>query len=136
GTKLGRGLPRGDMGRIGLDIFQRNGRIVYAIVEAAAPESGSYRSVDGGDTWEQLGRLNPRPMYYSQVRIDPKDERRIYLLGSSRGFHVSDDGGRSFRDLFTEVHSEDHALWIDPDDSNHLIVGGDGGVSISWDRGL
>ena len=105
------------------------------MVEAAGHETGIYRSTNHGDVWEQISNLNPRPMYYSQIRIDPKDRNRVYLLGSNRGFYVSDDGGKDFRDVFSTVHSEDHALWIDPDDTNHLIVGGDGGVSISWDRG-
>ncbi|MGE5246504.1 MAG: WD40/YVTN/BNR-like repeat-containing protein [Betaproteobacteria bacterium] len=134
-TKLANGLPKGDKGRIGLAVFAGDGRIVYATVEAKGVESGVYRSLDRGDTWEQINTLNPRPMYYSQIRIDPKDRDRIYLLGSNRGFYISDDGGRNFRDVFSTVHSEDHALWIDPRDPNHLIVGGDGGVSISWDRG-
>jgi photosystem II stability/assembly factor-like uncharacterized protein len=135
-TRLVNGLPGGDKGRIGLDIFRGDSRFVFAVIEAAGGESGVYRSSDHGDTWTQLGSLNPRPMYFSQVRVDPKDRNRVYLLGSNRGFYVSDDGGEVFRDIFSTVHSEDHALWIDPGDTNHLIVGGDGGVSISWDRGL
>ncbi len=173
-AKLTKGLPQGDKGRIGLDIFQGNTRVIYATVEAGggrgsagapagragaagaagarggAPpsrgggealsqgggEGGVYRTTDGGESWERLTSLNPRPSYYSQIRVDPKDANRVYLLGSNRGFYVSDDGGRNFRDIFSNVHSEDHALWIDPEDPNHLIVGGDGGVSISWDRGL
>jgi photosystem II stability/assembly factor-like uncharacterized protein len=134
-TKLTAGLPKGDKGRIGLDLFHADGRIVYAVVEAKGHDSGVYRSTDRGDTWTQLGSLNPRPMYYSQIRIDPKDKSRVYLLGSNRGFYISDDGGRDFKEVFSTVHSEDHALWIDPDDTNHLLVGGDGGVSVSWDRG-
>ena len=134
-TKLTSGLPGSDKGRIGLDIFRGDPRLVYAVVEAPGRESGVYRSTDGGDTWAAWSTLNPRPMYYSQIRADPKDRNRVYLLGSNRGFYISDDGGRTFRDVFSAVHSEDHALWIDPDDTNHLIVGGDGGVSISWDRG-
>ena len=133
--KLTNGLPRGDKGRIGLDIFHGDGHVVYAVVEAAGRENGIYRTTNRGDTWEQISNLNPRPMYFSQIRIDPKDRNRLYLLGSNRGFYVSDDGGKDFRDVLSTVHSEDHALWIDPDDTNHLIVGGDGGVSISWDRG-
>jgi photosystem II stability/assembly factor-like uncharacterized protein len=134
-TKLTSGLPAVDKGRIGLDIFHGDPRVVYAVVEAAGRDSGVYRSADAGDTWDAWSSLNPRPMYYSQIRADPKDRNRVYLLGSNRGFYVSDDGGKNFRDVFSAVHSEDHALWIDPDDTNHLIVGGDGGVSISWDRG-
>ena len=140
-------MPTVDKGRIGLDLWARDGRVVYAIVEAGRPagrggegggnsaEGGVFRSLDRGDTWEHLTNLNPRPSYYSQIRVDPKDRSRVYILGSNRGFYISDDGGRNFRDVFSTIHSEDHALWVDPDDPNHLIVGGDGGVSISWDRG-
>ena len=148
-TKLTGGLPSGDKGRIGLDIFHADGRVVYAVVEAGArpntgrgegggvtsTEGGVFRTLDRGDTWERLTTLNPRPSYFSQIRVDPKDRSRVYMLGSNRGFYISDDGGRNFRDVFSTIHSEDHALWIDPDDPNHLMVGGDGGVSISWDRG-
>jgi photosystem II stability/assembly factor-like uncharacterized protein len=134
-TRLTSGLPPGDRGRIGLDIFRGDPRLVYAVVEAVGRDSGVYRSIDGGDTWTLWSTLNPRPMYFSQIRADPRDRNRVYLLGSNRGFYMSDDGGKTFRDVFSAVHSEDHALWIDPDDTNHLIVGGDGGVSISWDRG-
>ncbi|HUL74946.1 MAG TPA: hypothetical protein VLT86_17670 [Vicinamibacterales bacterium] len=165
--KLTNGLPAGDKGRIGMDIYKGDGTIVYAIVEAPtggagrggagrggggaaqpAPanqppsEAGLYRSVDGGEHWEHLSPLNTRPNYYSQIRVDPKDRNRLYELGSNRGFFVSDDGGRTFKDIFQNspgqslIHGEDHALWVDPADPSHLIIGGDGGVSISWDRGL
>jgi photosystem II stability/assembly factor-like uncharacterized protein len=150
-TKLTNGLPPGDKGRIGLDVFQMDARIVYAIVEAGgrpaggrggggeggvrSTEGGVFRSTDRGDSWERLSSMNPRPSYYSQIRIDPKDKSRVYILGSNRGFYISDDAGRDFREVFSTVHSEDHALWIDPDDPNHLLLGGDGGVSVSWDRG-
>ena len=134
-TRLSNGLPQGDKGRIGLDVFHADPRVIYAVVEAAGRESGVYRSADHGETWQAWSTLNPRPMYYSQIRADPKDPARVYLLGSNRGFYISNDGGKTFADVFSTIHSEDHALWIDPDDTNHLIVGGDGGVSISWDRG-
>ena len=134
-SRLSNGLPQGDKGRIGLDIFQADPRVIFAVVEADGRDSGVYRSADGGDTWQAWSTLNPRPMYFSQIRADPKDAMRVYLLGSNRGFYISNDGGKTFADVFSTIHSEDHALWIDPDDTNHLIVGGDGGVSISWDRG-
>jgi photosystem II stability/assembly factor-like uncharacterized protein len=133
-TELTKGLPGGDKGRIGLAVFPGDTRIVYAVVESAA--GGVFRSLDRGDTWQHLTAMNPRPMYYSRIYPDPRDSLRVYLMGSNRGLYISDDGGRSFRDVFSNVHGEDHTLWIDPENTNHLIVGGDGGVSISFDRGL
>jgi len=106
---------------------------VYAIVEARRGEQGIYRSTDRGDTWEHISTTNNRPMYYSLLRIDPNNPERIYLGGSS--LYKTDDGGHNFtNDAATEVHSDHHALWIDPANSSHLILGGDGGVSVSWDR--
>ena len=150
-TELTKGLPEGDKGRIGVDIFRGDGNVVYALVEANARaprrpgaggggggrgggpnESGLYRSLDRGDTWERMSGTNPRPMYYSQVRIDPSNPDRIYVLGTQ--LMVSDDGGRTFRsDGATQIHVDHHALWINPNDPDHLILGSDGGVSASWD---
>jgi photosystem II stability/assembly factor-like uncharacterized protein len=141
-TRLSNGLPAGDLGRIGLDLFPSDGRVVYATVEAGNGASGLYRTVNAGAMWERLATLNTRPSYYSQVRLDPKDRNRVYMLGSNRGFYLSHDAGRTFADIFagvpgaSKIHGEDHALWVDPDDPNHLIIGGDGGVSVSRDRGL
>ncbi|MDE2982341.1 MAG: hypothetical protein OXU74_14210 [Gemmatimonadota bacterium] len=146
-TELTEGLPEGDKGRIGLDIYRRDGNVVFALVEADArapgqgfgggagsdAKNGVYRSNDRGETWEHLSTTNNRPMYYSQIRVDPNDPERIYLGGSS--LFRSSDGGRNFTpDAAAEVHLDHHALWIDPADSDHLILAGDGGVSISWDR--
>ncbi len=146
-TELTEGLPEGDKGRIGLDIYRGDGNVVFALVEADArapgqgfgggagsdAQNGVYRSTDRGETWEHLSTTNNRPMYYSQIRVDPNDPERIYLGGSS--LFRSSDGGRSFTpDAAAGVHLDHHALWIDPADSDHLILAGDGGVSISWDR--
>jgi photosystem II stability/assembly factor-like uncharacterized protein len=135
-TKLTNGLPPGDKGRIGIDLFPSDSRVVYATVEAAPGAAGVYRTIDGGANWEKMSSTNTRPMYYSQIRLDPKDRNRIYMLGSNRGFYFSDDAGKTFTERFSNVHGEDHALWVDQDDPNHLIVGGDGGVSITWDRAV
>lgn len=134
-TLLSNGLPQGDKGRIGLAIYARDPRIVYATIEATPPGAGIYRTLDAGATWTRTSTLNIRPNYYSQIRIDPQDASNIYTLGSNRGFYVSTDSGRSFLEIFSDVHGEDHALWLDPDAPNHMVVGGDGGVSITWDRG-
>ena len=132
--RLTKGLPSGDLGRIGLDIYAADPKVVFATVEAK--DGGVFRTSDAGETWEKLATLNTRPSYYSQIRVDPKDKNRVYTLGSNRGFYVSNDAGKTFVDTgVSGVHGEDHALWIDPDNTHHLIIGGDGGVSISWDRG-
>jgi photosystem II stability/assembly factor-like uncharacterized protein len=146
--ELTNGLPEGDMGRIGLDMFQGDGNLVLAVIEADARDpsrgfgsqgpaserkSGVYRSTDRGETWQKISDTNPRPMYYGQIRIDPTDPERVYVLGTQ--LMVSDDGGKTFRsDGAQQIHVDHHALWIDPNDSDHLIIGSDGGVSASFDR--
>lgn len=145
--ELTEGLPAGDKGRIGLDIYRRDGNFVCALVEAdlripgqgfggggnGDVRNGVYCSTDRGMTWEHRSTTNNRPMYYSQIRIDPNDPERMYLGGSDL-FRTS-DGGRNFtNDAADGVHLDHHALWINPENSDHLILGSDGGVSISWDR--
>jgi len=138
------GLPRGDKGRIGLDIYRRDGNLVCALVEAdlrgpgqggapASEENGVYCSTDRGLTWSQRSTTNNRPMYYSQIRIDPNDPERMYLGGSDL-FRTSDGGYTFTNDAAAGVHLDHHALWINPADSDHLILGSDGGVSVSHDR--
>jgi photosystem II stability/assembly factor-like uncharacterized protein len=131
-TRLEEGLPDGELGRIGLDIYRRDGNLVFATVEARRGQTGLYGSTDRGDTWEKLSDTNPRPMYFSQIRVDPNDTKRIYLGGQN--LMRSDDGGKTFTDDGARnVHLDHHALWIDPRDSNHLLLGSDGGVSTSFD---
>ncbi len=137
-TRLTRGLPKGDKGRIGVDLYRKDPRILYALVEAQ--EGGLFRSEDRGESWERVNKLNPRPMYYSKLRVDPNDAKRLYVLGAP--FYVSDDGGKTFQrntDMtpvtiseFTEITIR---LWVDPANSRHLILGGDGGLYFSWDAG-
>ena len=131
-AKIDTGLPAGPKGRIGMDIYRKNPNVLYARVEHAT-ESGVYRTDDGGANWRKLSATNPRPMYFSQIRIDPSTDSRIYVLGVS--LHVSDDGGRTFRDDGAErIHVDHHAFWINPADPKHLMIGNDGGVSMSHDR--
>jgi photosystem II stability/assembly factor-like uncharacterized protein len=94
---------------------------------------GLYKSVDGGESWTRLNSLNPRPMYFSQVRVDPNDDQYIYVLGIA--LYRSGDGGKSFKpDGGRGVHGDHHALWIDPRDGRHMILGGDGGAYVTYDR--
>ena len=95
---------------------------------------GIYKSADGGSTWERINSLNPRPMYYSQIRVDPSDDQRLYILGTS--LWRSEDGGATFTSDGADrsVHVDHHALWIDPADGRHMILGNDGGIYITHDR--
>ncbi|OFW46491.1 MAG: hypothetical protein A3J29_19415 [Acidobacteria bacterium RIFCSPLOWO2_12_FULL_67_14b] len=130
--KLETGIPAGPKGRIGLDVYRRNPNVLYARIEAPG-ESGVYRSDDAGASWRKMSDTNPRPMYFGVIKIDPQTDSRIYVPGVS--LHVSDDGGRTFRaDGAARIHVDHHALWINPRDPRHLIIGNDGGVSISHDR--
>jgi photosystem II stability/assembly factor-like uncharacterized protein len=130
-TKLTNGVPTGPLGRIGMDVYRSNPNILYARIEHEK-ESGTYRSDDAGLTWRKMSNVNPRPMYFSQVRIDPNNDLRIYVLGVQ--IHISDDGGKTFIENGA-LHSDHHAMWINPKNSNHIIDGTDGGIGISWDKG-
>jgi photosystem II stability/assembly factor-like uncharacterized protein len=141
-TKLTEGLPKVDVGRIGLDVSRSNPNIVYATIETKVTGTGAssgntegsvYRSDDYGASWQKMGTGFSYPWYMGQVRVDPTDPERVYFMGVP--LQVSTDGGRTFRNIATEAHSDHHAMWIDPTDPNHLIIGCDGGVYISHDRG-
>lgn len=134
-AELDNGLPEGDKGRIGIDVYRRDGNIVYALVESRGAGRGLYKSADRGESWEKVSSRNPRPMYFSMVRIDPNDPQRIYLGGVS--FSASSDGGRTWQegDAAEGIHVDHHALWIDPANSDYLVLGNDGGVATSFDRG-
>lgn len=133
--KLTKGLPYengGDVGRIGLDIYRKDSNIVYAIVQHE--KGGTYRSEDKGETWKKMGDTNPRPSYYSQIRIDPNNDLRIWELGAQMFY--SEDGGKTFSTQRVKgIHGDFHAMWIDPADSNHVITGCDGGIHWSYDNG-
>lgn len=142
--KLTNGVP-GGTGRIGLAVFPRNPKILYAVVQSdeagtsniddvTSKRGGVFRSDDGGDTWQRQSNLNPRPFYFSQIRVDPEDDKKVYVLGFI--LHVSEDGGKTWReDRFKNVHSDCHALAIDPRNPKRALLGTDGGVYQSYDAG-
>ncbi|MGB6338219.1 MAG: hypothetical protein WBF32_00445 [Candidatus Aminicenantaceae bacterium] len=128
--KLTNGLPAGQSGRIGIDISKSHPNIVYAIIENK--EGGVFRSEDRGKSWTRMNKLNPRPMYYSQIRVDPVNPNKIWVLGNY--IFVSIDGGRTFSKENTgdRIHVDHHALWINPTNTDHLLLGGDGGFYMSY----
>ncbi len=133
--KLTKGLPYengGETGRIGLDIYRKDPNIVYALVQHE--KGGIFRSEDKGETWKKMSDTNPRASYYSQVRVDPNNDLRIWTLGAS--MYYSEDGGKTFStQRVRSIHGDFHAMWIDPRDSNHIITGSDGGIHWSYDNG-
>ncbi len=141
----GSGYPEGPKGRIGIAISRSNPQIVYALTEAVSvepgpikfqrgpPGNGLYRSADGGKTWQHMNNIDTRPFYYSQVRVDPKNPDRVYF--SSTQLQVSNDGGKTNMNAAASNHVDDHGLWIDPNDPERWVLGSDGGVHITFDRG-
>jgi len=133
-TKLRSGLPPGDLGRIGLAVSPVNTNVVYATVEASGNLSGIFRSNDRGATWEKTSSNIAQAMYYANIIPDPKNVDRIYIPNVI--FQVSDDAGKTQRPLGEKLkHPDNHAIWIDPKNTDYLLVGCDGGIYESFDRG-
>ena len=129
-----KGLPEGDLGRIGIAAAPSRGSTLYAVVEAK--ETALYRSDDLGETWTKMNtsfNVQGRPFYFAYLVVDPADYQRVYKPGY--GLTVSDDGGKTFGGVGASYHGDLHALWIDPKNSYHLLLGTDGGVYSSSDRG-
>ncbi|HSE50308.1 MAG TPA: hypothetical protein VLA96_13960 [Terriglobales bacterium] len=128
------GLPSVDLGRIGIAVSPADRNVVYAVVEAADGKSGVFRSTDRGANWEKRADFSNGAMYYGHIFADPKNVDRIYL--SDTFTRISEDGGKTIRRLGDkQKHVDSHVVWIDPDDTKHLIVGCDGGLYVSYDRG-
>ncbi|MFQ6109731.1 MAG: WD40/YVTN/BNR-like repeat-containing protein, partial [Candidatus Aminicenantales bacterium] len=162
--RLTRGLPPSEVtGRIGIDIARTNPRVIYAFIDnheiIRRPKKGErdsygrpmgpvikgaevYRSDDGGGNWVKVSPSNKMMSrfcstygwVFGQIRVDPSDENTIYIMGLSIG--KSTDGGKTFKIIrYPGLHGDHHAMWIDPEDSNHIINGNDGGVNVSYDGG-
>jgi photosystem II stability/assembly factor-like uncharacterized protein len=161
----GNGLPQGPFGRTGLDVGRSKANVVYAQIQVEmsggpgggggggrggggggrggggpqaepAPDpkrSGVWRSDDAGKTWRLMSNNNNRPMYYSQIRVDPSNDQIVYTMGAP--FFKSTDGGRTFQEVGGIAHVDHHALWINPRNGHHLVLGNDGGLDVSYDQG-
>jgi photosystem II stability/assembly factor-like uncharacterized protein len=133
-NKVRAGLPTTEMGRIGIAISPVDPNVVYATIEAADRKGGIFRSNDRGGSWEKRNDFDAGAMYYAHVVADPKDVDRIYVMNVF--LMVSDDGGRTIRRLGEKSkHVDNHEIWIDQNNNDHYLVGCDGGVYESFDRG-
>lgn len=139
--KIKKGLPEGDLGRIAFDVSQSRPGTIYGIFEAEK-ETALYRSDDMGESWTRVNAFlgtKARPFYLAEIKVDPKDHKRLYNL--SLILFTSDDGGKSFTSpagmsMFgASYHPDLQALWINPNNPDHIILGTDGGVYLSFDRG-
>jgi photosystem II stability/assembly factor-like uncharacterized protein len=140
--KLTRGLPTGDIGRVGISICRSKPEVVVASVEASdrlpedmsAPGPGVYRSDDGGETWRYLLRHTSRPMYHGRIAVNPSDDNLIYVI--ARDYRFSADGGKTFRGKpWRGAGGDDHDLWISPKDKNVFYVASDQGAHLTLDHG-
>ncbi len=148
-TKLTKGLPGGDTGRIGLDIYRSDPDILVALVEHGFQPgedsqdfydmkklgTGIYRTDNGGKSWKFMNRYNNRPFYYSKIRINPLDDKRVYALTTT--IRISKDGGKTFLpgDLSFEGGLDFHAMWIDPNNKDRYYLGKDKGLTLTHDHG-
>lgn len=129
-----KGMPSGDIGRIGMDISDADPNTIYAVVEAQEDKGGFYRSTDLGESWERRSDYSSSGNYYQEVVADPVDVDLVYVMNTFSG--VSEDGGKNFSNVGElNKHIDNHALWIDPNNTDYLLNGNDGGVYESYDRG-
>lgn len=135
--RLTKDLPEGILGRIGIAVSRSNPDVIYALIEHK--DGGIWRSEDKGKTWKRMcdnktyKMINFRPFYYSQIRVDPSNDKVVYVF--SGGLYVSKDMGKKFKVISAGTHPDHHALWIDPSNPLHLIDGNDGGIDITYDGG-
>lgn len=132
--KIESGLPDVHKGGMGIAISPVNPDYLYLIIEAANEESGFYRSTNRGESWERMSDHASSGQYYNEIYCDPIDINKVYSVETFS--HVTNDGGKTWKRLgLSDRHVDDHALWINPENTNHWMIGGDGGVYITYDDG-
>ena len=130
--KLENGLPKGDVGRIALAIAPTNPNLVYAMIEGEEKTGGFYRSTTRGGNFERLNDYNTAGNYYQEISVDPIDATTIYVMDTYA--HVSRDGGKTFKSLGEKSkHVDNHAIWVNPADTRHMLMGCDGGLYETFD---
>ncbi len=134
-TELTTGLPKVDMGKIGMALSPANPDVIYAVIEAQRDESGTYKSTDRGETWKKVSDyVAGSPQYYNELVADPVDVDTVYAMDT--WLHRTVDGGVTWTKVGEDnKHVDNHAMWINPADTDHFVVGCDGGVYLSYDRG-
>jgi photosystem II stability/assembly factor-like uncharacterized protein len=132
--KLTNGLPK-LLGRIGVKVAPSSSNIVYVMAESK--DGALYRSDDRGESFKMVSKeaskIVSRGFYYTDLRVDPIDENRVYAIAST--LYLSIDGGKTFRRISNRTHGDYHALWIDPKNPDRIWQGQDGGIAVSYDRG-
>lgn len=131
-TKINKGLPTVDIGRIGLTISPANPEIIYAIVEAAQGKGGFYKSTNRGASWARQSSYNSSGNYYQEIIADPIEPNTVYSMNT--WMQVSKDGGKTFNNCGEDYkHVDNHSMWINPQNNQHWLVGCDGGIYETWD---
>jgi photosystem II stability/assembly factor-like uncharacterized protein len=132
--KIMKGLPKVDIGGMGIAISPVDTDVIYLIVEAADEQGGFFRSTNRGESWTKMSSHAASGQYYNEIYCDPKDVDKVYSVETYS--HFTEDGGVTWKQLGRKNrHVDDHALWIDPIDTEHFLIGGDGGVYESFDGG-
>ncbi len=132
--KIMNGLPKVDIGGMGIAISPVNPDVIYIIMQAAENGSGFYRSTNRGASWEKMSDHHESGQYYNEIFCDPVDVDKVYSVETVS--HFTEDAGKTWKPLsLTDRHVDDHAMWIDPTDPKHFIIGGDGGIYESFDGG-
>ena len=132
--KINKGLPGVEIGRIGMDISDANPEVIYAIVEASERKGGFYKSTNRGESWQKQSSKVTSGNYYQEIFADPVDVDVVYVMDTYMG--VTNDGGKTFKYVDEKYkHVDNHAMWINPKNNSHWLVGCDGGIYETYDKG-